>query len=203
MSVDGFVFVDLETNGTNAAEHDILEIGFALYNADLELVERIEILPVTTNTATLINTLRSSADEDDKFVTRMHTDNGLFTDLEHALATASALPVDLSGYESQLVDILTRWGVDNTTPLCGSSHRMDRDFLARWMPTIDALFSYRIIDASSFREAGMTLDRERTTARLGLATEFGGPTHRVAGDMHHSANILRVFHDRAPLPFTA
>ncbi len=51
---------------------------------------------------------------------------------------------------------------------------MDREFLARWMPKTDALFSYRIIDASSFREAGLRLDRERTKSRLDLVAKYGG-----------------------------
>lgn len=203
MSVDGFVFVDLETTGTASATCDILEIGFALYDANLELADRFEILPITTGTTGLICELRAGTDENSQFITRMHTANGLFADLESAIADATELPADLTGYETTIVNTLTRWGVDKTTPMCGSSLRMDREFLARHMPRIDELFSYRIVDASSFREAGMILDSERTSGRINLVAEFGAPTHRVAADMHHSANLLRVFHDRAPLPFAA
>ncbi|WP_458683643.1 3'-5' exonuclease family protein [Prescottella equi] len=201
MSVDGFVFVDLETTGTVAAKCKILEIGFALYSADLEPVERMETLAVTTGTTALIDELRSNPEFE--FVANMHTKNGLFTDLEAAVAAEDDLPLDLSGYENNVVDVLTRWGVDKTTPMCGSSHRMDREFLALYMPKVDDLFSYRSIDASSFREAGMILDHERTSDRINLIAEFGSPTHRVAEDMHHSANLLRVFHGRAPIPFPA
>ncbi len=51
MSVDGFVFVDLETTGTEAEVCEILEIGFALYSADLMPIERFEALAVTTGTS--------------------------------------------------------------------------------------------------------------------------------------------------------
>lgn len=202
MSVDGFVFVDLETTGTRAAEHEILEIGFALYSADLEPVERFEMLAVTTGTAALIDRVRN--DQAYAFVTRMHTKNGLFADLERELATlGDNVPEDLSGYESEVVDILARWGVDESTPLCGCSHRMDREFLDRWLPKVDAMFSHRIIDASSFREAGLIRDRERTQARIDLVAEYSTATHRVAADIHHAANLLRVFHDQAPIPLSA
>ncbi|GBF17422.1 oligoribonuclease [Rhodococcus sp. Br-6] len=201
MSVDGFVFVDLETTGTVAAKCTILEIGFALYSADLELIERLEILPVTTGTTALIEQLRR--DPEYEFVANMHTENGLFADLEAAAASADALPTGMAGYEDDVLQTLTRWGVDGTTPLSGTSHRMDRDFLEQWMPKVDAMFSYRMIDSRVFTEAGRILDPARTAERTKLITEYGGPTHRVAEDMHHSANVLRVFHGRAPIPFPA
>lgn len=201
MSVDGFVFVDLETTGTVATECEILEIGFALYNADVEPVERLEILAVTSGTTAVIERLRS--DPAFEFVAKMHTENGLFADLEAAVASADTLPAGLSGYEDEVLQTLARWGVDDTTPLSGTSHRMDRDFLERWMPKVDAMFSYRMIDSRVFTEAGRILDPARTAERTKLITEYGAPTHRVAEDMHHSANVLRVFHDRAPIPFTA
>ena len=201
MSVDGFVFVDLETTGTVAKECEVLEIGFALYSADLDPIERLEILAVTSGTTELIEQLRT--DPKFEFVSKMHTDNGLFADLECAVAAADSLPADLSGYENDIVETLTRWGVDATTPLSGTSHRMDRDFLERWMPKVDAMFSYRMIDSRVFTEAGRILDPARTAERTKLITEYGAPTHRVAEDMHHSANVLRVFHGRAPIPFAA
>jgi len=202
MSVDGFVFVDLETTGTRAAEEEILEIGFALYSEDLEPIERFEILAVTTGTAALIEQVRNDPAYD--FITQMHTKNGLFAELEKELVTlGDKVPTDLSGYESEIVDILARWGVDESTPLCGCSHRMDREFLDRWLPKVEAMFSYRMIDARSFCEAGAILDAGRTAERLQLVDEYGTANHRVAEDIHYAANLLRVFHDRAPIPFGA
>ncbi|OUS97252.1 hypothetical protein [Rhodococcus sp. NCIMB 12038] len=199
MSVPGFVFVDLETTGVDAPTEEILEIGFALYSIDFEPIDRFEILPVTTGTAALIDRLRT--DPKYAFVAQMHTDNGLFTDLERALAAGSP-PADLSGYQADIVDTLTRWGVDSNTELAGSSHRMDRAFLKRWMPEVDAMFSYRIVDASSFRAVRMQRDPARTQLLLDRVAECGGTTHRVAGDIHYSANLLRVFEvETDPIPF--
>lgn len=203
MSVDGFVFVDLETTGTDEENCEILEIGFALYSAELELVERLEILPITTGTATLIDRMRNGEPEGATFEVKMHTENGLFEDLENAIADADELPTDLSGYEDRIAETLTRWGVDATTPLSGTSLRMNRDFLASWMPKIESMFSYRTNDAGVFPEVGQTLDSARTARRMALIAEYGSPTHRVAEDMHYAANVMRVFHDRAPIPFTA
>lgn len=199
MSVDGFVFVDLETTGTVASEHEILEIGFALYSADLEPLERLVLLPITTATSAVIERMRT--DPTLEYVGRMHTHNGLLAELEAAIDASDALPADLSGYQDVIVDTLLRWGVDGSTPLSGCSHRMDREFLARWLPKVDTMFSYRMIDARSFCEAGLILDAERTTDRLKLVDEYGQSNHRVAEDMHYAANLLRVFHDRAPIPF--
>ncbi|WP_420880247.1 hypothetical protein [Rhodococcus sp. (in: high G+C Gram-positive bacteria)] len=131
----------------------------------------------------------------------MHTDNGLFDDLERTIAVGS-LPTDLSEYQAQIVETLTRWGVDSSTELAGSSLRMDRAFLKHWLPEVDALFSYRIVDASSFRAVRMKRDPARTQLLLDRVAQCGGATHRVAADIHHSANLLRVFEAGSdPIPF--
>ncbi|GBF17794.1 oligoribonuclease [Rhodococcus sp. Br-6] len=200
MSVPGFVFVDLETSAVdNPATEAIFEIGFALYSLDFEPIDRFEILPVTTGTAAAIDKVRT--DPEYAFVAKMHTDNGLFADLERAIA-AGPPPADMSGYQAQIVESLTRWGVDSSTELAGSSLRMDRAFLKQWLPEVDALFSFRIVDASSFRAVRMKRDPERTQTLLDRVAECGGATHRVAADIHHSANLLRVFEAGSdPIPF--
>lgn len=198
MSVKGFVFTDLETTGVHSGSCEILEFGFALYSPELEPIERFSTLAVTTGTAALLQQLRT--DPEYEFVRTMHTNSGLLDDLDAAIATGRSLPHDLSGYQATITELLTRWGVDRTTPLSGSSLRMDREFLARWTPGIDALFSYRIIDASSFREAGLIVNRDQTEARVALASECEAPSHRVLADIHNSANLLRVFHGFVPSP---
>lgn len=89
---------------------------------------------------------RVRTDPEYSFVAKMHTDNGLFADLERVIATGPP-PADLSGYQ------------------------VKRD------PT-------------------------RTQLLLDRVAECGGATHRVAADIHHSANLLRVFEaGRDPIPF--
>ncbi|NKR39706.1 hypothetical protein GS490_06520 [Rhodococcus hoagii] len=80
---------------------------------------------------------------------------------------------------------------------------MDRAFLAHWLPEVDGLFSYRIVDASSFRAVRMKRDPARTQLLLDRVAECGSATHRVAADIHHSANLLRVFEAGSdPIPFS-
>ncbi|NKU60928.1 hypothetical protein GS883_21680 [Rhodococcus hoagii] len=74
------------------------------------------------------------------FVAKTHSDNRLFDDFERTIAAGSR-PTDLSRYQARIVETLTRWGVDSSTELAGSSLRMDRAFLNYGLPEVDALFS--------------------------------------------------------------
>jgi oligoribonuclease len=80
---------------------------------------------------------------------------------------------------------------------------MDRSFLELAMPKIDALFSYRIIDASSFWQFGRVRRPEQTAERYALARTQMAGQHRVLGDIHNTVNLLRVFDGLDPVPFTS
>lgn len=200
MAVKGFVFVDLETTGIDARTSAILEMGFALYSRELELVDSWSTLTVTT--ATLQHLAEVRGDPQRRVVADMHTTNGLFADIDRELA-ANAPPATLAPYIDAATTVLRGWGVDRTTPLCGSSLRMDREFLKTWAPELDALFSYRIIDASSVWKFHEVRHPDTTTACLNAAQKVRSSQHRVLGDMHASANLLRVFDGLEPLPLTA
>ncbi|MFD6516961.1 hypothetical protein [Rhodococcus sp. NPDC060176] len=201
MSVDGFVFVDLETSGTSHGTDAIFELGLALYSRDLELVEHWQRLLVTSSTPHDLFRLRTEPQYD--FVRGMHETNGLLAELDTKIAETGAenLPDGLGVYEAEAIDVLTRWGADDTTPLCGSSHRMDRAFLEVAMPKIDALFSYRIIDASSFWQFALVRRPELAAQRYARARSQMAGEHRVLGDIHNTVNLLRVFDGLDPVPF--
>jgi oligoribonuclease len=203
MSVEGFVFVDLETSGLDPQDDSILELGLALYSPTLEPVERWSTLIVTSDTPRRLEQMRTESRFE--FVQAMHTKNGLIADLTEAIAEAGTanLPDTLRAYEDQAITLMTKWGVDRNTPLCGSSLRLDRGFLNSQMLTLDSMFSYRIIDASSTWQFELVRRPARAEALTEQAKAMRQDAHRVLADIHNSANVLRLFDGLEPIPYAA
>lgn len=203
MIEDGYVFCDLETTGLVAQDEVVLEIGFALYNRKLEHVESKSWLCLTTEVKYFL--VNEFDDEDHAFVREMHTRNGLLDDLQKGFDTLARVHDERIVYRKkmlkQITGLLEEWGVDRSTPMCGSSLRLDRAFLEYHYPTIDEMFSYRIIDASSFMEFLRVQNPEQLEADMAKAEEVRSGSHRVLTDIHGSVNTLRVLSGMEPVPY--
>lgn len=138
-NLDVMVWADVETTGLDAKRDYLLEVGFRITDRNFEELTRI--------TRTLhyqefkLDQIHRLSDE---FVQNMHEANGLWND-------CVGPAVDHVEIENELV----QWVVDNdlqNNPLCGSSLKLDREFLAEWLPNLHDQFHYRSIDNSSTKE---------------------------------------------------
>ncbi|NKS56195.1 hypothetical protein GS504_01020 [Rhodococcus hoagii] len=198
MAADGYIFIDIETSGLAHASEHILEVGLALYSLDLQPVERWCTLIVHDQTPTILKEIDTSSEYD--FIRNMHTGNGLLADLSDAVA-AGNLPTGLDGYDTTAADIARRWGADKTEPLCGSSLRLDRNFIDLHLPVLADCFSHRSIDVSSDWQLKLKRDPEFVAAAAAKAEPFKVGNHRPLGDIHDSVNMLRVLDGMEPLPY--
>lgn len=206
MAVDGFVFVDIETTGLKEREEIMLEIGFALYSPQLEPIMRWSSLILDDE---LDNWLIEAPDKEEyEFVYNMHDQSGLIAELEKvAIMTGSGYVNDhllLENVEATAREVMAQTGVDKDTPLCGSSLRLDRNFLGVHMPKLHDMFSYRTIDASSQMEFDRKFNPQKYASAQAVLADFQdknetGTFHRVQADIHHSANVLRVLNGLAPI----
>lgn len=196
MTEKGFVFVDIETTGLVAEKECILEIGFALYDRNLRHVESKSWLCLTPEVHRFMNS-KLFLDDDHRFVREMHNKNGLWTDLmqgfEKTARTWDETVVYRMKMIKQIQELLESWEVGRYTPMCGSSLRLDRAFLEHHYPEIDAMFSYRIIDASSFMEFDRVISPDGFGKDMQLLETVRPPGHRVLTDIQGSVNTLRVF----------
>jgi oligoribonuclease len=203
MSVDGYIFCDLETTGLVAQDEVILEIGFALYDRKLEHVESKSWLVLTHDVYQFINS--ELHDDEHKFVKNMHTGNGLLEDLNRGFNDEIWNYETGMTYRDRLVldilSLLDKWGVEKSTPMCGSSPRMDRAFLEYHLPEIDSKFSYRIIDASSFMEFLRIQNPDQLEADMEKVKAVRSGAHRVLTDIHSSVNTLRALAGMEPVAY--
>lgn len=169
---DLLVWIDLEMTGLDPSRCTIVEIATLVTDAQLELV------------AEGPNIIIQTSDEDlgtmDDFVRNMHTRSGLLDRI--AESTTS-----LEEAENQTLAFLREHVAERSSPLCGNSIWKDRQFIERYMPTLDGHLHYRCIDVSTIKELGRRWypERPRPPAKR--------ETHRALDDIRESIEELRHY----------
>lgn len=173
-------WVDVETTGLDPSRDMLLEVGFAITDDDLSVVDSTAVV---IRQPLVEHLCRASGD----VVYRMHLDNGLVS----ACRTSHYANYGLTDATFILIEWLRRRSLDHDfklhdTPLAGSSVSFDRTWLAEKMPLLEMQFSYRNIDVSSIKE----LNR-----RWGFAPSWDGgrKIHRALPDIQDSIDELKLY----------
>ena len=117
------------------------------------------------------------------FVRNMHEESGLLLDLPKG--------IDLSAAESIVLEHLKSLGVEeNKSPIAGNSIWMDRNFIARDLPLVDAYLHYRSIDVSSIMELA-----KRWYPKIYFNSPEKKGNHRALADIHDSIIELAYYRD--------
>ena len=117
------------------------------------------------------------------FVTQMHTNSGLITEIPTGISVSAA--------EDQIIAYLESAStVSGKSPLAGNSVSVDRSFIARDMPRLNDYLHYRTIDVSSVKELA-----RRWNAKVYFNSPAKTGNHRALGDIQDS--IAELAHYRA------
>ncbi len=179
---DRLVWIDLEMTGLDPTTDEIVEIACIVTEADLTELDSGISLVVKPSDAPLAAM--------DEVVVRMHTESGLIDEIPDGIALADA--------EAQVLEYV-RGHIPEArrAPLAGSSIYVDRGFLGRYMPDLDAHMHYRLVDVSSVKELV-----RRWFPRVYFATPEKNGNHRALGDIRESIAEMRYYRDAVfvPLP---
>jgi oligoribonuclease len=135
---DALVWIDLEMTGLTVERDSIVEIACVVTTADLTALDE-GVQRVVHQSPDALGVM-------DDFVTNMHRRSGLLEEIQNST-------VGVGDAEAAVLQYVRRHiGASGTAPLCGNSIGMDRRFLAKYMPMLDAYLHYRSIDVSSIKE---------------------------------------------------
>lgn len=134
---DRLVWIDLEMSGLDPDAESIIEIATIVTEGDLTTVAEGPTLAIQTPESLIAGM--------DEWNTTHHTENGL-------IERVRTEGVPMAEAEQRTLGFLREHCEPDKLPLCGSSVHHDRRFLRRYMPELDAFFSYRIVDVSSIKE---------------------------------------------------
>lgn len=172
-ATDRLVWIDCEMTGLSVQADEIVEIACIVTEADLTEIDAGISLVVKPNDAPLAAM--------DPFVLNMHTVSGLLDEIPHGIGLADA--------EQQVLDYVKKHvPEERKAPLAGSSVYVDRGFLAKYMPDLDAHLHYRLIDVSSIKELS-----KRWYPRVYYASPEKTGNHRALGDIRESIAELRYY----------
>ena len=169
-------WLDLEMTGLDVTRHVIVEIAMLVTDADL--VARDDGIDL------VVHQPPAALAEMDDVVRAMHTRSGLLAEIE-----ASSLSLADAG-DQALAYLRGHVPAPGQVPLCGNSIGVDRRFLDRQLPELEAYLHYRSIDVSSLKELCRRWYPAAYQGRPGKRE-----THRALDDVRESIAELAYYRD--------
>jgi oligoribonuclease len=170
------VWLDLEMTGLDVARHVIVEVAVLVTDANLAaLDDGIDVV---------VHQPPAALAEMDDTVRAMHTRSGLVRAIEASTTSLAEAGERALGYVRRHV------AAPGVAPLCGNSIGVDRRFLDRQLPELDAYLHYRSIDVSSLKELCRRWYPAVFKQRPGKKE-----THRALDDVHESIVELAYYRD--------
>ena len=169
------IWIDCEMTGLDLEKDVLVEIAVLVTDSDLNVVgEGIDlVISATPEQLAGMN----------EFVTQMHTNSGLITEIPSGISVSAAEDLIIKYLESAST-------VAGKSPLAGNSVSVDRSFITRDMPRLNDYLHYRTIDVSSVKELA-----RRWNAKVYFNSPAKTGNHRALGDIQDS--IAELAHYRA------
>lgn len=160
--------------GLNPDSDELVEVAVVVTDSDLtELDAGLDIVIRPPDLSIL--------ERMEQVVLDMHTSSGLLADIPGGVPLDTAEAAVLAYVQGHVPEA-------RRAPLAGSSVYVDRGFLSRYMPAVDAHLHYRLIDVSSVKELAR---RWYPRAYFNAPTKTGG--HRALADIRESIAELRYY----------
>lgn len=174
------VWLDCEMTGLDLERDELVEIACVVTEADLTILDE-GVSFVIRPSATAMSHMPDVVQE-------MHTASGLLPEIPDGITVQEAQSKVLAYVKSHIP-------TSRKAPLCGSSIYVDRGFLAKYMPDLDAYLHYRVVDVSSIKEL---------VRRWYPKTYYGAPAktgnHRALGDTLDSIAELAYYREAVMVP---
>ena len=174
-AADRIVWIDCEMTGLDLVRDALIEVACVVTDGQLTELDAgltVVIRPPDGALEQMVDVVRE-----------MHTSSGLLDQLPGGTTLAQAEEA-LLAYVRQHVPEARK------APLAGSSVYVDRGFIARDLPALDAWLHYRLVDVSSVKEM---------VRRWYPRVYFGSPpkagNHRALADIRESIAELRYYRE--------
>lgn len=131
------IWIDLEMTGLDPEHNVIIEIATLVTDSELNVVAEGPAYAIHQPDAALAAM--------DEWNTKQHGESGL-------VARVKASAMSVAQAETDTLDFLQKYLKPQESPMCGNSIMLDRRFLLRYMPRLEAYFHYRNLDVSTVKE---------------------------------------------------
>ena len=172
---DRIVWIDCEMTGLDLVSDALVEVACVVTDAELHELDAgvsVVIRPPDLAFAAMPDIVRE-----------MHVASRLIDEIPHGTTLETAQQLVLDYVRSHVAE-------PRKAPLAGSSVYVDRGFLARDMPELDAYLHYRLIDVSSIKELV-----RRWYPRVYFSSPPKRGNHRALADTRESIAELRYYRE--------
>ncbi len=167
-------WIDLEMTGLDPSTCVILEIACLVTDKDMNILAEGPVLAIHQSDA-ILNAM-------DEWNQTHHGKSGLIQRVKDTTMTAADAEREAMGFFAQHL-------APKTSPLCGNSIHMDRLFISKYMPRLEAFFHYRNLDVSTVKE---------------LVKRWYGPEalfkkkekHQALDDIRESVEEIRFYREK-------
>ena len=136
-NAQNLAWLDMEMTGLNPEHDRIIEVAMIITDSDLNVLAQSEVF--------VIHQPDNIIDHMDAWNTATHNRTGL-------VARVKASTLTEAQAEQKLLDFISAWIPEKSSPMCGNSIHQDRRFMVRYMPRLEAYFHYRNLDVSTLKE---------------------------------------------------
>lgn len=174
------VWIDCEMTGLDLTRDALVEIACVVTESDLTLVDE--------GMTVVIKPPDEPLEQMDPVVVEMHNNSGLIHEIPHGVTLTEATQQVLAYVQRHVPEA-------RRAPLGGSTVYVDRGFLARDMPAVDAHLHYRLVDVSSLKEL---IKRWYPSVYYSAPEKTGN--HRALGDILDSIAELQYYRNAVIAP---
>ncbi|MFN8156322.1 MAG: oligoribonuclease [Candidatus Nanopelagicales bacterium] len=172
---DRIVWVDCEMTGLDLGSDALVEIACVVTDAELRELD--------AGVTVVIRPPDAPFEAMPDVVREMHTASGLLEEIPSGTTLEEAQRIVLDYVRSHVAE-------PRKAPLAGSSVYVDRGFISRDMPELDAWLHYRLIDVSSIKELV-----RRWYPRVYFNSPPKNGNHRALADARESIAELRYYRE--------
>jgi oligoribonuclease len=137
-NIQRLIWLDLEMTGLDIETCQIIEIAAIITDIELNIVAESNAIAIYQSDEIMANM--------NTWCQKTHQASGLIERVKEST-------ISVSEAEQAILDFITPHVAKNASPLCGNSVWQDRKFLAKYMPTLESYFHYRLFDVSAFKIA--------------------------------------------------
>jgi oligoribonuclease len=167
------IWIDCEMTGLSLESDVLVEIAVLVTDSELNLIgEGVDVV---------IKATPEQLGGMNEYVTQMHTDSGLITEIPDGITVEAAEDAILAYLESTGT-------TPGKSPLAGNSVSVDRNFITRDMPRLTEYLHYRTVDVSSIKELA-----RRWYPKIYFAAPAKTGNHRALGDIQDSIEELKYY----------
>jgi oligoribonuclease len=179
-NAEHLVWIDCEMTGLDIAIDELVEVAVVITDWELQPVHPGFSIVIKPDDTALANM--------GEFVTAMHRDSGLLTEIPSGVSLADA--------EYAVLEYILKYvPVGQQAPIAGNTIGTDRTFLAKYMPRVDSHLHYRSVDVSSIKELA-----RRWYPRIYFNAPEKNGGHRALADILESIRELDYYRSAVFVP---